>query len=84
MHICRLEGPESAEAPVGELVTLRDAPPDDHDLLITLSLPEPEWHALPSRLRRGSQLAVVVVLFSQGVNEQQTIANATRSTALQA
>ena len=57
--------------------------PFDTDLLLTLFVPGAEFNRLPPELRQEQQLRVVICLFSQGVNEQQTIANAKGHTALQ-
>ena len=57
--------------------------PTDPPLLVTLCLPPSEFMELPSALRLGRSFPVRVCLFSQGVNEQQTLANATGQTGLQ-
>ncbi|KAL1522600.1 hypothetical protein AB1Y20_017583 [Prymnesium parvum] len=58
--------------------------PFDGDLLVTLFVPHSEFEQMPLALRNKSRsLTVHICLFSQGVNEQQTIANAKGTTALQ-
>ena len=59
-------------------------PDDDPPLLVTLRLPVAEFMELPTTLQAGTPFAVHVCLFTQGVNEAQTIANATgKGTGLQ-
>ena len=57
--------------------------PPEEEIEMTLALPAVEFGALPDALR-GVALPVIICLFSQGVNEQQTIANAQGNTELQA
>eukprot|EP01103_Thecamoeba_quadrilineata_P016874 TRINITY_DN5781_c0_g1_i3.p1 TRINITY_DN5781_c0_g1~~TRINITY_DN5781_c0_g1_i3.p1 ORF type:complete len:543 (+),score=88.94 TRINITY_DN5781_c0_g1_i3:1205-2833(+) len=48
-----------------------------------VSLPEDLFNRLPTALQNGSLIRTVPILFTQGINEQQSIANAVGSTALQ-
>lgn len=55
-----------------------EAPP----LLLTIGLPAAEYEGLPASLQSTS-MRMCICLFSQGVNETQTVANATGRTELQ-
>ena len=57
--------------------------PPPSPLTVTLSMPSGFFGRLPPDLADGRACAVRVCLFSQGVNEAQTIANATGKTGLQ-
>lgn len=56
------------------------APPP---LLLTIGLPANEFDELPAEISEGPPLRVVICLFTQGVNEAQTVANATGHTEIQ-
>ena len=56
---------------------------DPDPLLLTLALPMDDFSRLPPEIVDGPPLAVRICMFSQGVNETQTVANATGKTALQ-
>lgn len=56
--------------------------PELPEVVLQFALPPAEFERLPLALQRRP-LPLLVCLFSQGVNEQQTLANATGSTALQ-
>ena len=53
-------------------------------LVVQLWLPEELWAALPLEMRDGGEVRCLVALISQGINAQQTVANAVGGCELQA
>ena len=53
-------------------------------LVVQLWLPEELWAALPQEMRDGREVRCLVALISQGINAQQTVANAVGECELQA
>ena len=43
--------------------------------VLTLSIRSDVWETLPSALHGGRYISIVPVLFTQGINEQQSVAN---------
>ena len=52
--------------------------------MVQLWLPEELWAALPQEMRDGGEVRCLVALISQGINAQQTVANAVGECELQA
>ncbi|KAL7746116.1 hypothetical protein RI367_000520 [Sorochytrium milnesiophthora] len=56
---------------------------DRRELVVSFGLAPTYYRLLPLPLQHGRQVSIVGVLFSQGINEQQTMANVLGNTALQ-
>ncbi|OQS08028.1 type II inositol-3,4-bisphosphate 4-phosphatase [Thraustotheca clavata] len=64
-------------------VQYKFASTSNHDIALKIRLPEHLHHALPSGLAGGKSFRVVGVLFTQGINEMQSLAHAMRSSTTQ-
>lgn len=61
-------------------VTTRD---DDEGVVVSIALCEDQYNLLPQRLREGYVMLVHAVLFTQGINEKQSVANSMLDTRVQ-
>ncbi|RHY89044.1 hypothetical protein DYB35_008084 [Aphanomyces astaci] len=59
----------------GELTTFAPSPDSDEKYVLQLPLPSPVFGLLPQALQDGRLVGVTSVLFTQGINEMQTLAN---------
>ena len=53
-------------------------------LVVQLWLPEELWTTLPDEMRVGAEVRCLIALISQGINAQQSVANAVGDAELQA
>jgi hypothetical protein len=76
------DGPHGAGAPTNANVQIRRFP-DKSGFYIDLLLPTLVWGRLPAVARGGGAIEIVPALFSQGVNEWQSLSNLVGTNKLQ-